>query len=282
MDHQPKPTPRHYRTIFISDLHLGTKGCQAERLLNFLQRHTCDHLFLVGDIVDGWHFKSGLHWPQSHTDVICDFIDRLKLGTRVTYVTGNHDEFLRRYSGLDFGNLRLVDEVDFETADGRRLKVLHGDQFDAVTVHHHWVAVLGDIGYSILLRVSRWLNWWRERMGFGYWSLSAWAKNKVKNAVNRVSNFESLVAHECRRNKYDGVVCGHIHRAEYRNIEGVDYYNCGDWVESCTALLEDENGSITVYTDEDSVARITKIKRRRKKSVESSTEAETSRKRRRT
>ena len=282
MNQNVNHSTRHYRTIFISDLHLGTKGCQAERLVKFLQRHTCDHLFLVGDIVDGWHMKSGLHWPQSHTDVVVDFIERLKEGTKVTYVTGNHDEFLRRYSSLDFGHLRLVDEVEYETADGRRLLVLHGDQFDAVTVHHHWVAVMGDIGYSILLRVSRWLNWLRERMGFGYWSLSAWAKNKVKNAVNKVSNFETLVAHECRRNKYDGVVCGHIHHAEYRNIDGIDYYNCGDWVESCTALLEDETGSITVYTDEPSIAKITKIKKRRRKSSGSTASSTKSRKRTRT
>lgn len=210
--------------------------------------------------------KMSFHWPQSHTNVISDFFDRMKGDTKVTYVTGNHDEFLRRYSNIDYGNLRLVDETEYETADGRRLLVLHGDQFDVVTIHHKWVAVLGDIGYSILLRLSRWLNWWRERLGFGYWSLSAWAKNKVKKAVNHVSNFETLVAHECRRNKYDGVVCGHIHHAEYRNIDGIDYYNCGDWVESCTALLEDETGSITVYSDVESVAPITKIKKRRKKS----------------
>ena len=240
----------HFRTIFISDTHLGTKGCQAERLLQFLQGRSCDQLYLVGDIIDGWQMKSSSYWPQSHTNVIVEILHQMAAGTEVIYVTGNHDEFLRRYSKLMIGNLKLVDEEIHETADHRRLLVQHGDQFDAVTVNHKWVAKLGGVGYSILLTVGRWLNWWRERFGFGYWSLADWAKKKVKNAVNRASDFEAVVARECRINKYDGVVCGHIHQAEYRRIEDVDYYNCGDWVDSCTALLEDYDGTITVFRDE--------------------------------
>lgn len=255
----------HFRTIFISDTHLGTKGCQAERLLHFLQSRSCDQLYLVGDIIDGWQLKSSTYWPQAHTNVIVEILDQMASDTEVIYVTGNHDEFLRRYSKLMIGNLKLVDEEVHETADGRRLLVQHGDQFDAVTVHHKWVAKLGGVGYSILLTIGRWLNWWRERFGFGYWSLSDWAKQKVKKAVNRASDFEAVVARECRIHKYDGVVCGHIHHAEYRRIEDVDYYNCGDWVESCTALLEDYDGTITLYRDvvEEKPAKVRRIRKRR-------------------
>ncbi len=193
--------------------------------------------------------KSSFYWPQTHTNVMCEVLDKMKEGTEVIYVTGNHDEFLRRYSSLDFGNLRLIDETVHHTADGRQLLVLHGDQFDVVTIHHQWVAKLGDIAYSILLGLGRILNWFRERFGFGYWSLAAWAKGKVKKAVNHVSNFESLVAKECKMNQFDGVVCGHIHKAEVTRIGDVEYFNCGDWVDSCTALLEDESGKIFLHTD---------------------------------
>ena len=267
----------HFRTIFISDTHLGTKGCQAERLLHFLQSRSCDQLYLVGDIIDGWQLKSSSYWPQSHTNVIVEILDQMASGTEVIYVTGNHDEFLRRYSKLIIGNLKLVDEEVHEAADGRRLLVQHGDQFDVVTLHHKWVAKLGGVGYSILLTIGRWLNWWRERFGFGYWSLADWAKKKVKKAVNRASDFEAVVARECRINKYDGVVCGHIHHAEYRRLEDVDYYNCGDWVDSCTALLEDYDGTITVFKDvvEETPTKPRRVRRRRARLINGSTRRRT-------
>ena len=168
------------------------------------------------------------------------------------------------YSTIEFGELRLVDNDTHETADGRKLLVLHGDQFDVVTRYHRWVAVLGDFGYTLLLAINRPLNWWRERFGYEQWSLAAWAKGKVKSAVNSLSNFESSVAKECERQKFDGVICGHIHHAEYKTVHGVEYYNCGDWVESCTALLEDESGVITVYNDKQPPTNVSKLRRSRK------------------
>ncbi|MEQ8486231.1 MAG: UDP-2,3-diacylglucosamine diphosphatase [Pseudomonadales bacterium] len=237
-----EPGKTHYRTIFLSDIHLGTKGCQAERLLHFLKNHTCDRLYLVGDIVDGWRMKSSIYWPQAHSDVLRRFLTLCKRGTRLTYVTGNHDEFLRKYSDLVIGNLEVVDEAVHLTADDRRLLVVHGDEFDVVTRYHRWVAFLGDIGYTLLLGLNRYFNALRSRLGYGYWSLSAWIKHRVKRAVSFISEFEDAIVHQCRKRGFDGVVCGHIHHAEIRDLEGTTYMNCGDWVESCTALVEDEHG----------------------------------------
>ncbi|MCE2390349.1 MAG: UDP-2,3-diacylglucosamine diphosphatase [Proteobacteria bacterium] len=233
---------KHYRAVFLSDIHLGARGCQAERLVAFLKAHTCDQLYLVGDIIDGWRLRSSFYWPQSHNNAVRRILTLVKRGTRLTYVTGNHDEFLRRYSELVLGNISLVDRAVHETADGRRLLVVHGDQFDVVTRYHRWIAFLGDIGYNLLLRLNRYLNWLRRKFGYGYWSLSAWIKHRVKQAVNYASDYERAVSHECRRRGFDGVICGHIHRAEIRDIDGIRYMNCGDWVESCTALVEDQNG----------------------------------------
>ncbi len=236
----------HYRTIFLSDIHLGTKGCQADQLLDFLKQHTCDELYLVGDIIDGWRMKSSMYWPQSHSNVLRRFLTLSKRGTRVCYVTGNHDEFLRRYSDLYVGNIELVDRAIHVTADGVRLLVVHGDEYDVITRYHRWVAFLGDIGYTILLELNRHLNTLRGRLGYGYWSLSAWIKQRVKRAVNFVSDFEEAVAHDCRRQGFEGVVCGHIHHAEIRDLDGIRYLNCGDWVESCTALVEEAGGTIRI------------------------------------
>lgn len=242
-----EPGKTHYRTIFLSDIHLGTRGCQADRLLAFLKAHTCDQLYLVGDIVDGWRMKStGIYWPQNHNNVLRRFLTLTKRGTEVIYVTGNHDEFLRRWSDLTIGNLNLVDEAEHVTADGRTLLVVHGDQFDVITRYHRWVAFLGDLGYNLLLEVNRLLNLLRTRYGYGYWSLSAWIKHKVKRAVNFISEFEEAVVHQCRRKGYEGVICGHIHHAEISDFDGVCYMNCGDWVESCTALVEDEHGQFRI------------------------------------
>jgi UDP-2,3-diacylglucosamine pyrophosphatase LpxH len=233
--------------MFLSDIHLGTKGCQAERLLDFLKQHTCDQLYLVGDIVDGWRMKSsGIYWPQTHNNVLRRFLTLMKRGTQVTFVTGNHDEFLRRYSPMEIGNLKVVDESVHVTADGRRLLVVHGDQFDVVTRYHRWLAWLGDIGYMLLLELNRYFNRMRNRLGYGYFSLSAWIKHRVKKAVSYIGDYEDAVVHECGRRGFQGVVCGHIHHAEIRELGPITYMNCGDWVESCTALVEDREGHFRI------------------------------------
>ncbi len=238
--------PRHYRAIFLSDIHLGTMGCQAERLAYFLKMHTCDQLYLVGDIVDGWRLKAGFYWPQAHSNVVRRFLTAAKRGTEVIYVTGNHDEFLRRYSDLQIGNLQVVDRIQHRTADGRTLLVVHGDEYDVITRYHRWIAFLGDLGYTLLLRSNRVVNFFRRKLGYGYWSLSAWLKYRVKRAVNFISEFEVAIARQCRLDGYAGVICGHIHHAEISDLEGVRYMNCGDWVESCTALVENERGEFSI------------------------------------
>ena len=236
----------HYRTIFLSDIHLGAKACQAERLLSFLKLHSCDQLYLVGDIIDGWRMEASLYWPQAHNNVVRQLLTIAKRGTVLTYITGNHDEFLRSYSDLSFGNISVVDEAVHETAGGERLLVLHGDQFDLVTRRHRWLASLGDLGYRGLLHLNRALNFLRRKLGYSYWSLSASIKQRVKQAVNHYSSFEQALSYECRRRAFDGVVCGHIHKAEISRIAGAQYMNCGDWVESCTALVEDAEGKFRI------------------------------------
>lgn len=242
-DHH-EPGRERVRTIWLSDLHLGTRGCRAADLIAFLKRHECETLYLVGDVVDGWRLKAGIFWPQSHTDVIRRILTQAKRGARVVVVTGNHDEFLRRYTDVELGNITICDEAEHCTADGRRLLVIHGDQYDGVVQAHRWLAFLGDKGYTLLLVANQWFNRFRERFGFGYWSLSAHIKGKVKSAVNFIYQFEHAVAWDCQRRGFDGVVCGHIHHAEIREVDGVTYHNCGDWVESCTALIEHYDGSI--------------------------------------
>ena len=238
----------HYRTIWISDVHLGTVGCKADHLVDFLKAHTCDTLYLVGDIVDGWKLTGGWFWPQEHTNVVRKILTKAKRDTQVIYITGNHDEFLRKFVDyrLEVGNIRLANEAIHVTADGRRLLVTHGDFFDVITRYHKWIAMAGDALYENTMRFNYWFNRARSLLGMRYWSLSAFAKQHVKTAVNIVSTFEDSLAHECRRRDLDGVVCGHIHHADARDIDGVTYYNCGDWVESCTALAEDMNGRIQV------------------------------------
>ncbi|WP_210396536.1 UDP-2,3-diacylglucosamine diphosphatase [Motiliproteus sediminis] len=242
----PAKGRRHYRTIWISDLHLGTRGCQAEALTQFLKQHSCDHLYLVGDIIDGWRLRKSAYWPQSHVNVIRRILTLAKRGTEVTYVIGNHDEFLRSYDAASYGNIHLTNEAQHLTASGRRLLVIHGDQFDAVVRCHRWLALLGDAAYEILLVLNRWYNAMRRRLGYGYWSLSAYLKQKVKRAVSYIGEFEQALARECRQRGFDGVVCGHIHHPEIRDMNGVGYLNCGDWVESCSALVEEADGSIRV------------------------------------
>ncbi|MEK6806725.1 MAG: UDP-2,3-diacylglucosamine diphosphatase [Pseudomonadota bacterium] len=244
----PVKSANPYRTVWISDVHLGTPGCKAERLADFLKHTPCDQLYLVGDIIDGWRLRAQFFWPQEHTNVIRRILTRSKRGTRVTYVAGNHDEFLRKFVGyrLEIGNIRLVNEAVHVTADGRRLLVIHGDQFDVITRYHRWLALAGDAVYDATMAVSQRLNRARKRFGMPYWSLAAFAKRHVKTAVNIISDFETSVVRECKRRGFDGVICGHIHHAEIREMDGVTYHNCGDWVESCTALAEDHEGKLRV------------------------------------
>ncbi|WP_421869129.1 UDP-2,3-diacylglucosamine diphosphatase [Motiliproteus sp.] len=251
----------HYRTIWISDTHLGTKGCQAEKLARFLKKNSCDQLYLVGDIIDGWRMRKGGYWPQSHTNVIRRILTLAKRGTRVTYVIGNHDEFLRRYDEESFGNIALTNEAIHQTADGRELLVIHGDQFDTVVRCHKWVAHLGDVAYESLLVVNRWYNQLRRLLGYEYWSLSAFLKHKVKRAVSYITDYEEILAHECRRRGLHGVVCGHIHHPEMRTIDEIEYLNCGDWVESCSALVELDDGQIQLI-DWQSIERSSKAWRK--------------------
>lgn len=243
---QPEAGKVHYRTVWISDVHLGTAGCKAEHLVEFLKGHTCDSLYLVGDIIDGWKLKNHFYWPQEHTNVVRKVLTKAKRGTRVYYVTGNHDEFLRKFVGfrLELGNIKFVNELVHQTADGRKLLITHGDAFDVITRYHAWIAMAGDTLYEGTMRFNYWFNKGRSLIGMRYWSLSAFAKQHVKTAVNVVSTFEESVARECKRRGLDGVVCGHIHHAEIRDIGGVRYHNCGDWVESCTALVEHLDGRI--------------------------------------
>lgn len=235
---------RRVRTIWISDTHLGTKGCKAEYLLDFLKAHQCENLYLVGDIIDGWQMKKSAYWPQAHSNVVRRILTLAKRGTKVIYVTGNHDEFLRKYSDNDFGNIHLVDRAEHETRKGQRLLVLHGDEYDVIVRYHKWIARLGDVSYRMLLILNRWFNHARARCGYGYWSLSSYIKHRVKKAVSFISDYEQALASECKRKGYDGVVCGHIHHAEIRTIDDIVYHNCGDWVESCTALIETQSGAI--------------------------------------
>ena len=244
--HEERATraPRRVRTIWLSDIHLGTKGCRADALIEFLKQHDCERLYLVGDIVDGWRLRSRIYWPQEHTNVIRRILTKAKRGCQVVVITGNHDEFLRKYTDLDLGNIRICDESEHRTADGRRLLIIHGDQYDGIVQAHRWLAFLGDYGYRLLLTVNRWVNRFRQRFNYPYWSLSAHVKHRVKRAVNFIYDFERAVAWDCRRRGFVGVVCGHIHHAEVRDIDEITYYNCGDWVESCTALIEQHDGEM--------------------------------------
>lgn len=240
-------TPRrHYRSVWISDVHLGFRGCSADFLLEFLHSFECDTLYLVGDIIDLWQLKKRPHWPQAHNDVLRTILGKAKHGTRVVYVPGNHDEPARDYVGLAFGNVTIEREVVHTLAGGERLLVLHGDEFDTVVQCSPWVARMGAWLYEWLIELNHVVNWTRRRLGFPYWSLAAFLKHKVKNAVQYIGNYEAAVAHAARQRGVDGVVCGHIHRAEMTEVQGLKYLNCGDWVESCTALTEAPDGTLSL------------------------------------
>jgi UDP-2,3-diacylglucosamine pyrophosphatase LpxH len=239
-------TARHFRTIWISDVHLGTRGCKAGFLLDFLKRTESENLYLVGDIVDGWRLRRSWFWNQLHNDVVQKLLRKARKGTKVVYVPGNHDEMLRDYLDLHFGGIFVTGEAMHETVDGRRLLILHGDAFDGVVRYARWLAFLGDRAYNVALVVNHWFNKARLALGYPYWSLSAYLKHKVKNAVNYIGDYEAAVAGEARRRGADGVVCGHIHKAEIRSIDGILYCNDGDWVESCTALVEHFDGKLEI------------------------------------
>lgn len=237
-----------FRTIWISDLHLGTSGCQAARLLEFLHATESDTLYLVGDIIDGWQLKRRWYWDQTHNNVVQLVLKKAKKGTNVIFVPGNHDEAVRQFIDLDFGGIKVRDELVHVTAQGQRMLVLHGDRFDGVIACAKWLAYVGDSLYTLILKFNRVFNSWRARAGLPYWSLSQYLKLKVKNAVSYISSFENALADEARKRGLDGVICGHIHKAEIRDINGIMYCNDGDWVESLSALVEDASGALRLVS----------------------------------
>ena len=250
---------RRFRTIWISDIHLGTKGCNAQLLIDFLDHTDSEVLYLVGDIIDGWRLKKKFYWPSEHNDVVRRILKRARRGTRIIYIPGNHDEMFRQFTGLNFGGVEIRRVAFHDTADGRRLMVLHGDEFDTVMLAHRWLAFVGDALYHLMVGLNQWVNRARQVFGLPYWSLSKVAKHKVKNAVEFISRYEEVVARAAAERGIDGVVCGHIHTAEFRRFgsEGkqVEYWNDGDWVEGCNALVEHFDGRMEILHWPDEIAR---------------------------
>lgn len=237
-------SPKRYRTIFLSDIHLGSRSAKAAFLLDFLRQNEAETIYLVGDIVDGWRLKRSWFWPQEHNDVVQKLLRRSRKGTRIVYIAGNHDAFLRDFQGTHFGGIEVTDRAMFEAANGRKYLVLHGDQFDVVVRHARFIALMGDWAYDAALGFNLVMNAIRRKLGLRYWSFSAWAKYRVKKAVNFIGDFQNVVADEARRMGVDGVICGHIHHATIETIHEISYINTGDWVESCTAIVEHEDGRL--------------------------------------
>jgi len=240
------PVKLNYRTVWISDVHLGTRGCKSEFLLDFLKHIDCEQLVLVGDIIDLWKMKSGGYWPPMHSEIVQHLMALAKQGKRVIYVPGNHDELFRGYVDSLMAGIEIRNELIHRTADGRRFLVMHGDEFDAVVCNSRWLAVLGSEAYDFSLLLNRWFNALRRRLGFPYWSLSAYLKHSIKNAVSFISSFEAALVHAAEQRGVDGVICGHIHHAAIREVDGITYCNTGDWVESCTALVESPEGKLSI------------------------------------
>jgi UDP-2,3-diacylglucosamine pyrophosphatase LpxH len=238
--------PRRVRTLFLSDIHLGARGCQADKLLDFLRHFEAGTIYLVGDIVDGWQLRTGWYWPQTHNDVVQKLLRQARKGARMFYIPGNHDEFLRDYYGTHFGGIEVLEDAIHVAADGKRYLVIHGDLFDVVIRHARWLALLGNNAYDLAISLNTYFNAIRRALGLTYWSLSQWAKLKVKNAVNFIGEYEATLAAEARRRGVDGVICGHIHHAVIRDASGLCYINCGDWVESCTAVIEHVDGRFEI------------------------------------
>jgi len=236
---------RHHRAIWISDVHLGSRGCKAEFLLDFLKHNESDYLYLVGDIIDGWALRrTWMGWKQSHNDVIQKILRKARKGTKVFYIPGNHDDLARQYLDMHFGGVHVVPHTVHETADGRRFFVTHGDQFDAVMQCAEWLAKLGCWAYDFSVILNHWLNLARKSLGYPYWSLSGYLKHKVKNAGSFIEDFRRIIAADAKRRGLEGVICGHIHYPETQWVDGVLYVNDGDWVENCTALVEDASGKL--------------------------------------
>jgi len=248
----PLKNPLKYRAIFLSDIHLGFKGCQADFLLDFLHRTDCEFLYLVGDIFDGWEMKKKSYWPASHQAVVNAILKKAAKGTRIIYTPGNHDESARHYCGHSFDNIEISDTAIHTTADNRKLLVLHGDQFDSVVKYSPFLSKVGSSMYTHLLFMNRIINAGRRLVGLPYWSLAAHLKHKVKNVVSYIGKFEEAVVESARLEKVQGVVCGHIHHAEMTMFEDILYCNTGDWVESCTAMVEGHNGQLEIlkWTDQ--------------------------------
>lgn len=241
------PTPvRHYRTLWISDVHLGWRASRAVQLLDFLKHHDAETWYLAGDMVDGWMLKRNWYWPQAHNDVIQKLLRKVRKGARVIYIPGNHDEFVRHFLPIQLGGILVLPEAMHHTADGRKLWVAHGDAFDGVVQYAPWLAVLGNQGYDLVIHLGRWLNRARRALGLPEWSLSAYVKGRVKNIVKFITDYEQALTREARKRGAQGVVCGHIHKAEIRPHAAIAYYNTGDWVESCTALAEHADGRMEI------------------------------------
>jgi UDP-2,3-diacylglucosamine pyrophosphatase LpxH len=241
----------HYRSIFISDVHLGTRDCKSFQLLDFLKHNTCDTLYLVGDIIDGWKIQQNRwRWDQSHTNIIRKILSFTKKDVKVIYIAGNHDEFLRTFMPFEFtfGNVQIYNQYEHNGADGKRYLVVHGDMFDGINRIIPWVSFLGDKAYDLILNINSKFNWIRRKLGFGYWSLSKYLKHKVKQAVNFMFRFEENISDYCKKRGFDGVICGHIHHAEIKDVNGIIYMNDGDWVESMTALVENTDGTWEIVT----------------------------------
>ncbi|HXW20353.1 MAG TPA: UDP-2,3-diacylglucosamine diphosphatase [Roseiarcus sp.] len=241
--HEPNT---RYRTIFLSDLHLGARGCQAALMLDFLRHNEADTYYLVGDIIDGWRLRGGWYWPQAHNDVVQKLLRKVRRGARMVFVPGNHDEFARQFFGLSFGGIEIKRNALHVTADGRRFWITHGDEFDVVVRHAKWLAFFGDWAYEVAILLNTHFNQIRRALGFSYWSFSAWAKLRVKNAVNFIGAFERELAAEAKKRGVDGVICGHIHHPAIRDIDGVTYVNTGDFVESCSVVVEYDDGALEV------------------------------------
>jgi UDP-2,3-diacylglucosamine pyrophosphatase LpxH len=233
-----------YRTIWISDIHLGMPACKANELLDFLRNVEADTIYLVGDIVDGW--RRGLYWPQEHNDIIQKLLRKGRKGSKLVYLPGNHDDMMRRFVGQTFGGIRVVDDCVHEAADGRRYLVIHGDQFDFIMQYAVWLAKLGQTAYDLLLALNANLARIRRLLGLPYWSISSYMKQRTKKALDRIGGFERRLVGEARRRGLDGVICGHTHQAETKLVDGILYINDGDWVESCTALVEHSDGRLEI------------------------------------
>ena len=243
---ESQESPAKHRAIFLSDFHLGARGSQADLVLDFLRCNEADIYYLVGDIIDGWQLRSGWNWPQAHNDVVQKLLRKVRAGAKMIYVPGNHDEFARQFIGLTFGGIEIRRNAIHVAADGRKYLVMHGDEFDVIVRHSKWLAHMGDWAYDSAIACNGLLNFFRKKLGLPFWSFSAWAKYKVKKAVNFIGSFEAELAKEARRRHVDGVICGHVHHPNVRMIDGVIYVNTGDFVESCSYAVERDTGAIEV------------------------------------